>query len=144
MSFFLDDFARILASPLPRRQALKMAGTVFAGAFLSRGSTLQAAGACGALKQACGTKLCCVIATQKCCTNGAVYFCTGLTATCCGSTSCPAGQICCRTGAVPFCAPHGNVCCGTTSCSNGQTCCTNVCCAKGLACYKGRCYSSKA
>ncbi len=144
MSFFIDDVSRILASPLPRRQALKMAGTALAGIFLSKSSTLQAAGACGTLKTACGTKICCVTATEKCCTNGTVYFCALIGATCCGTVSCPAGQTCCRTGTTPFCAPRGNVCCGTTSCSAGESCCGSVCCAKGLSCYKGRCYSSQA
>ncbi len=146
MSFFLDDISRILASPMPRRKALKLAGAAFAGGVLGKTTGLYAAQGppCSNLQTACGTT-CCTTATEKCCTYGASTHCISKAKICCGTASCLATQICCRSTASPFCAAAGSVCCGTIACSSGETCCASgVCCPKGTVCYKARCYASKA
>ena len=43
MSYLLDDIARILASPIPRRQALRLLGGILAGGILSTLGVKQAA-----------------------------------------------------------------------------------------------------
>jgi hypothetical protein len=148
MSFLLDDVARILASPLPRRQAVKLLGGALAGGFLGALGLRRATAQdqpdvkCAAPKVKCGTKCC--VATDQCCnTPGYVLFCAPKTRVCCGHKSCPATDKCCTTATPPFCAVKTHTCCGATSCKPGEVCCNGVCCAVGRRCVKGRCEASK-
>lgn len=172
MSNRLDDAARILASPLPRRQALRLAGGALAGYVLSTFGIRRAKAqnapntatakcgdhTCAKGQTCCNTgktpfcvtqgRTCCGNTScgngQACCSTGSTPFCVTQGRTCCGNTSCGNGQGCCHTGSTPFCAEQGKTCCGNTSCGTSQTCCTNVCCAEHLICSNGRCTASRS
>src|SRR5450755_3331039 len=122
MHSLLDDVARILASPLPRRRALKLVSGALAGGILAA-LDLRPAAAQNDAKPKCPPR------TTKC----------GTGSLCCSST-----QTCCTTSATPFCATQGKTCCGKTSCSSGQTCCKGVCCGKNQVCKNGRCQASRS
>jgi hypothetical protein len=86
MTYFTDEVARILAGPMPRRQALKLLSGVLAGAFLSS-IGIQRAGAtigsgcnppCGKL-QICCSNVCIAVAFWQCCNGQACVR----SATCC-------------------------------------------------------------
>jgi hypothetical protein len=158
MANLFDDAARILASPMPRRQALKALGRVLTGSLLAafgvRQAESQAANpevrstcrpACspdqkccpgygiaafcvGASRICCGDKSC--AAGASCCTDTrGQKFCSGVGRTCCGNTSCvTAEQKCCTTGSQPFCLARADKCCGNTACGPLQTCCNNTVC----------------
>jgi hypothetical protein len=88
MSNLLDDAARILASPLPRRQALRALSRILAGTALAAFGTKIADAQPGCGPNGCPSgQVCC--ASQ--CTKGAI---------CCGRSACAAQQKCC-----------GNNCC---------------------------------
>ncbi len=120
MQSLLDDVARILAKPAPRRQALKLAAGVFAGGILAA-LGLKADGpdiTCKPGYVACGNHGVCCLTTEKCCittTRGA--FCV---------------------------AKQSYICCGNTACGSKEVCCNNVCCSPGQKCVSGRCSSSNA
>ena len=129
----VDDAARILASPLPRRQALKALSGVLTGGLLAALGVRQAAAQ--TCSPACkGGETCCVGVNGQ-------RFCSIPGGTCCGNTSCNDTQQCCRTSAQPFCTTNPT-CCGTTSCGPNISCCANVCCGAGQACKNGRCQGS--
>lgn len=138
MSYLLDDLARILASPIPRRQALRLIGATLTGGILAvlgiRPATAQQA------KNNCGTTNC--PQDQICCnTPPFKAFCVTQGRTCCGRTSCTADQTCCRTASTPFCATKGRVCCGNRVCDDHDICCGGVCCESGR-CNNNRCSAS--
>src|SRR5580704_12324874 len=110
----VDDAARILASPLPRRQALKALSGVLTGGLLA------ALGVRRANAQTCNPAC---KGGETCCrgTNGRL-FCSIPGGTCCGNTSCNDAQQCCRTSAQPFCTTNP-ICCGTSSCTSSESCC---------------------
>lgn len=141
MSYLIDDVARILASPMPRRQALRfLSGALASGVLGTFGAKWADAAACPKGTTACGTTCC--EKGKACCTSSSKPFCITAGKICCGSTSCDHGQTCCTTSARPFCATAGKTCCGSTSCSKGQTCCNGVCCQAHQVCVKGRCQVS--
>lgn len=167
-SSLIDDAARILASPLPRRQALKALCNLLTGAFLAGFVSRQADSETATCKPACarGQTCCpgtngkpfCVSAGQTCCgntfcvsnescctgTNGQ-QFPSGPGNVCCGNYSYGPTQQCCRTGSQPFTCDHTATCCGNTSCPKGETCCgKSVCCGQNYACINGRCEPSKS
>jgi len=132
MNTLFDDLSRIIASPIPRRQALKLASGVVGGAVvqalgLERTSRMWAAAlegpqalpaaSCGKNQFRCpssGSPSTCCATGSNCCTDRGAYCCpTG--AACCKGFCCPSGQTCCN-GA---CCPSGH-CCGTGS---SATCC---------------------
>ena len=166
---FVDHASRILASPLPRRQAFRTLGyavtTTLFGAF-----GIKRAMAVGPCHPAC-------TGGQTCCPG--IFgepFCAPVGATCCGQTYCRSGQICCHLNSgISYCAPAGRVCCGLITCSSGQTCCTTplfgltfcitsghtccgftscgtsqtccanlTCCGTNQACHNGRCVASQS
>jgi hypothetical protein len=166
MSYLIDDLARFMASPMPRRKALGVLGGALGATLLGvfgprRGS---AATSCPRGTTACGT-ICCKTGTtccnqvgfhpfcatgavtcggtQTCCKTGPSPFCVPRGQTCCGSTSCRSGQTCCNTSSRPFCVTTGRTCCGGASCGRGETCCNNtVCCQPNQSCKNGRCQAS--
>ena len=95
MDKLLDDVARILASPLDRRRAMRMLGGALTAAVVGAlGSTSLSAAKCTTAQ-----------------TNGGMFTC--------GNGA--ANQICCPAGTC--CASHGNAaaCCtkGQCTCTNG-------------------------
>jgi len=103
MSFLLDDVARALARPAPRRQALKLLGGLLAGGILGAVGIGRAAAQDDVEPALCGTVHC--KKGQKCCSYD---NCAPKQNTCCGLHSCPPGQKCCPNGPVPLCC---QVCC---------------------------------
>jgi hypothetical protein len=173
MGNLFDDAARILASPLPRRQALKALGRVLTGSLLAAFGVRQAesqsnGGNSSPCRPACGRdQICCpggggpafcIGSGRSCCGKescgpGSVCctgprgsrFCSGEGRRCCGATSCGPAEECCTTGSEPFCALRGATCCGNTSCGRTETCCANtVCCGANQACRSGRCQASRS
>ena len=129
-----DEAARILASPVPRRRALKLLGGALVAAIVGTvGSTRAGAQACS---PACGNN-------QKCC-SGSPNFCVQQNRTCCGNTSCAANMACCGTGPGATCRNQSQTCCGNTVCNTGQVCCgtfcraqNQTCCGSATACSPG-------
>lgn len=120
-----DEAARILASPVPRRRALKLLrGALVASIFGTFGSTHLAAQA--ACSPAC-------LSGEKCCLTDPdrVPFCVPQARTCCGPVGCTVNQTCCA----------GVVCCAART-----TCCGNwACCPAGQRCSAlGVCEASQA
>ena len=105
MSYLIDDVARVLASPAPRRKALKLIGGALAASLFGALGVKHAAA-----QTTCNPRC---TSTQKCCTTSAKPFCVRSERVCCGNTSCGEEQKCC-----------GNkVCCGEeTRCTSSGTC----------------------
>jgi hypothetical protein len=147
MSYFLDDVARILASPMPRRQSLRLLGGLIAGTFLGNLGIRQAIAqqSSANAETRCGTGSLTCKSNQVCCTTGSKPFCVTMGKSCCGNTSCSStAQTCCTTSSAPFCITKGKTCCGKTSCDPSHVCCNGVCCADHQVCVKGRCQASSA
>src|ERR1700722_88002 len=115
MSHIIDDVARILASPTPRRRALKMLGSTLAGGVLAALGVNRLAGQ----------------ATVQSNNQGGGDNSGGKN---CGR-GCPGNQHCCPGfGQADFCAPGPQQCCGNNTCPPPQKCCgsgANAFCAKG-------------
>ena len=96
MDHFLDEAARILASPMPRRQAFRLLG----GALLAGIAGALGAKEAGA-QTTCGGKKC--KNNQYCCTqDGFAPFCVTTGKVCCGTKTCGPNVACCHTS-PPFC-----------------------------------------
>jgi hypothetical protein len=93
MDRFLDDMARALGQPVPRRKAFKSIAALLGGALLAVMSPPKASAGPGN----CTT----------CQNNG---DCTSNNCASCGQNT----KICC---------PTGSVCCGTTQCCVSAACC---------------------
>jgi len=114
-----DEIARILASPMPRRQVLRriiggLAGAALAsvagsGRVLAAPKTCTTDSDCGSGSFCCNKKICCP-AGQLCCSSGAVSQC------------CPAGGSCCGSGNNMICCDPGEVCGG----NGGHPTCTQA------------------
>jgi hypothetical protein len=108
MSYFIDDVARTLAGPTPRRDALKLVGRFLAGGlfgtFAVRQASAQPAAACN---PACNTT------SQQCCKTGTTPFCAQQNQICCGNTSCQQQRVCCN----GVCCNAGQTCLGNGRCS---------------------------
>ncbi len=130
MSYLLDDVARSLANPLPRRKALKQLGGLFLGGLAARLATARA-NAQEEDRDGCHGR--CREKGGKCCeASSGPNFCVPLNRVCCGnrsSASCEAGDRCCG---------------GQSCCPEGRHCCGTVCCGQGLVCRNGRCTASRA
>src|SRR5689334_10696604 len=114
MPHLVDDIARLLASPISRRQALRRAAGVLAFGALSRLGVKEASAAsCNANQIACG-KNCCDSGTQQCCPGLSSPFCAAKTDKCCGDQRCPSNQFCCTTS-KPFCFTKGKKTCQASS-----------------------------
>src|SRR5438128_1094188 len=114
MDHMFDEVARILASPMPRRQAFRLLGGALVGGIVAALGVERASGRPPACSPPCG-------AGKQCCGN----TCRPSTETCCGNTSCRSDQQCCG-GST--CRPSTETCCGTTglSCKSTTPCCTTV------------------
>jgi hypothetical protein len=127
MSSLFDDVSRIVASPIPRRQALKLLSGAVGGAVLTSlglgrasrvlgapgsGGQVDDSGGCGKGRFKCGTKCC--HQDEQCCPN----------------------KRCCK---------KSHKCCGDRCCSSVQACCGNKCCDPGFVCCPGNiCKKRKA
>jgi hypothetical protein len=117
MSNRFDEASRILASPMPRRQAMqRITGLVFGAAFAGLWTRQAKAVDCN---PACKPG-------QTCCAGSGRAFCINAGTTCCGNTSCAASETCCtNSSGGKFCSVSAGSCCGNTSCAPAQSCCTN-------------------
>jgi len=159
MSALLDDISRIIASPIPRRQALRLLSGVVGGGVLtylgraSRGLGVPAGGAqapefikCPSGEFRCGTTCCkngLACCNGKCCARGQTC-CNG---TCCARGMCCNGTSCCTSGETCIagkCCPSARSCGGILGfsrpicCPSGQTCCNRTCCPSGQCCNHGQ------
>src|SRR5881409_1609665 len=103
MNFLIDDVARILATPMSRRQAFARIAGILGGVLLAS-VPAQAVGRCGSCASAaCNEELTCL--------------------------NCGGSKICCNSGYV--CCGTGH-CCPTAACCNSQsgTCFTSGTCAQ--------------
>ena len=129
MSYLIDEVARIVASPMPRRKCLKLLGGVLSGAFLAAVSGGRAkAQACSATCQTTpGTNIKCNANTPceacaNCCCNSTSPGTFGI---CVPGTPC-GGHGCCQDPAKPKCC--------TGSGNEGNCCAANQCCGAGGEC----------
>jgi len=88
----VSDVSRVLSSPIPRRDALRIAGAVVASAFFSAvGLQPTAFAACSSGFTACGSACC--DATQTCC-NPATNLCCSTSLVCCNGKCCAPTEVC--------------------------------------------------
>ena len=69
MSYLIDEVARNLANPTPRRKAFRLIGGLLAGAFFATRQEARAqgdGGGVGPCKPACGAGTCCCASTKQC------------------------------------------------------------------------------
>jgi hypothetical protein len=104
MSYLIDDVARTLAGPMPRRKAVKLVGRFLAGGLFGTFALRHASA------QNCSPA--CNSSSQQCC-PGTTPFCAQKVQTCCGNTACQQQRVCCK-----------GVCCNA-----GQTCLTSGLCS---------------
>ena len=146
MSLLIDDLSRIIASPIPRRQALRLAGNMLGGGILaylglggpSRGHAEESR-RCGAHMVPCG-KICCQ-PSEICCGGSCYSPRLPKPLNCCG------GKVLCSAVSQQCCTDHccGKTenCCGAKCCAPGQACCKGQCCAPGEVCCNNRCVPSR-
>lgn len=159
---FVDDLARSLATPMPRRDALRTLGASLAmGLFpwlrATAAVNTPALSSCPASVTGCGGRwptACCITLPGKeqyhsggcyaakdttCCTGNGAWLC-GKPSTC-GATfgkcihACPAGEtICVNACCKPnqFC--QGNQCYPRRTCTSQETICGQACCGPGTFC----------
>ena len=145
MDKFLDQAARILASEMPRRQALRRIGGLITGGILATlGIDVAVAAPCTTPGGKPGTNTACPGPAPQ-----PAPFCVTQGKCPCGTKKCnPAKEQCCPgigTGNA-FCAPQNQVCCGNDSCKSGEFCGCNgtKCCKSNQACVNGKCVASKS
>ena len=136
---FFDDLARALATPMPRRGALRTIGAALAmGAFDAlrprradahvgtAAPSQDCGGGCGPVNKACCVKIKYGLHNGGCCTP--------LQECCVGSNN-STGTLanlmswCCAKG---MCGPSGGIC--RKACEPGRTVCGNTCCPPGWFC----------
>ena len=101
MKSFFDDISRIVASPIPRRRAMRLVAGGLAGAALAAlGFERPAYAACASGTFACGTK-CCNCVTEQCCGGTG---CCAKGVDCCGTTC----DKCCKS--TEFCRESDRKC----------------------------------
>ena len=141
MGLLIDELSRIIASPIPRRKALRLAGSLMGGGILaylgfgraSRGlaQTLQS---CGEGQERCGSACC--YANELCCGGKCYGPVIKELSSCCGRVRCnKLFQRCC----TDHCCRSTETCCGARCCSSGRACCNGQCCAPGAVCCGSAC-----
>lgn len=137
MSFLIDEVARIVASPMPRRKCLKLLGGVLSGAVLAAlsGGRAKAQTACsngcqttvdGQLQNIrCNANTPCEACTNCCCNNTTVGGGVGAFGICVPGTPC-GGHGCCTDPAKPKCCTGsgntGNCCAASDTCGAAGRC----------------------
>lgn len=129
----------MLAEPMPRQRALRIAvSTLVAGVFSTVPKSVHAAD-CGN-RGMCSDGRCCGFGSTHCC-PGNVHCCykTGPLSVCCGLALCCApDQVCCPNA-------HGNgIDNGGGCCPAGSTCCGDSCCVtnRNETCVNGACVTA--
>jgi len=111
MSYLIDDVARTLADPMPRRKAFRYLAGVLAGVFMATiGAQRASAATCAKNGDCMGANMCCL--------NGTCVSTTG-NAICGGSQNgicCSGGFVCCSKGNVRSCCGSGTCCCTSGVC----------------------------
>lgn len=118
MGEFLDEAARILAAPMPRRRAIRLLGSAFAAAIVGHAAYASAATctppsySCGngnANSICCPPNTCCAKRGNKaaCCTTGQCVCDNGTCASSTGGT-CPSGCAVCPPGLAQGGGASGN------------------------------------
>jgi len=113
-----DEMARLLASPMPRRQVFRhIIGGLAAATLATIGSPLRAQSVvcvtnadCGTGNICCNASICCP-SVDICCGIGTTSICCPPTMVCCGGVHtlpmcCPAGYGCTNNACVPNTSPH--------------------------------------
>lgn len=99
MAHILDEIARILASPMPRRDAMKAMGKALGVGLLALVGADKAFGICSGF--GCGANCCSV--GQTCCSGGfRPPFCAPAGRQCCSDSTCALNETCCD---LACCAP---------------------------------------
>ena len=147
MDTLINNVARVLASPMPRRALLQMlAAGVAAGVFsrnvyaqFNDGNPCQQGSgrSTGCRCTLGGPANQCVTGTScQACFDGGLPACTPAGGSCChaadNANGQPGGAVVC-TGAAGTCCASASQCCGTA----GRSCCNGVCCSSGASCCGG-------
>ncbi|MGZ4387105.1 MAG: hypothetical protein ACXVZO_09255 [Gaiellaceae bacterium] len=161
---FLDDLARVLAEPMPRRRVLGVIGAAVVAAAVPRwatasprrvmigvpaGHTTRAVrGTCGPPGLPCqNDPYYCRAPGTTCCPNNPHNYCAKASDCCSGGRECcrtNLGQFCCNYSdpTHPGCCDKGQLCvkgaCVET-CPPGTKKCGRYCCPHGQKCRNGRC-----
>ncbi len=130
MNELFDDLARIIASPVSRRQAFRLLSRAAGGALLT------SLGLGRALRGWAGQALTCPSGSTLC-TKGSVT-------TCCSNN----GQKCCTDDVGAYCCTAGQTCCNGKCCKSGAVCCSGKCCKAGPSgdnrCIAAKCEAARA
>jgi len=155
MSARLDEFARALASEMPRRRALGVLFGLAAGAAVPalRPAVAGAVSSCPQGETFCQCPSVNGLFYEECCMAGEKCSCIpppGGAAVCslgcpsgkrCGSRCCHHKRLCCN----GRCCPRGGKCCYEDHCcKKDETCCGQECCPAGQACCGDHCCPTKA
>ena len=125
----LDEFSKLLAESVSRRQSLRSIGIVLAGAVLS---PLGLGTAWAARPDRCGAFCRCSNKAQRNQCLAACRACNGNTSRLCGSCG---NYVCCATGA----ACCNGTCTSVNSDPNNCGACANVCGGSTPYCNRGTC-----
>jgi len=141
MNALIDDLSRIVASPIPRRQAFRLLAKIASGSILASLGWVKPVSGQGVQVNSCtdGQVPCgstCCYSYETCC-GGTCYGAEVSAAyNCCGGVLCHnTSQQCCTN----HCCRKDQNCCGLQCCSPRQTCCQNQCCAPGAVCCGATC-----
>ncbi len=163
----IDDISRIIASPIPRRRALRMVSGVVGGGiltFFSLGrARAQEREGCPRNTTRCGFNCC---TEHEFCCGGTCYgigvrdlntccgtmLCRNSSQHCCTNHCCSHSQTCCGFGCCGershccgdrTCCPEARACCSGTCCNPRAICCGGACCPEGHFCCSGRCVRTR-
>jgi hypothetical protein len=120
MSYLIDDVARLLATPMPRRKTLRLFGGALAGAFLASLGVRRADAALNV--SVCGTDGGCKCGSgnKPLCPKGSILCGSSANCVCCTGTV----KTCCGTNGQPVCCPGAQCCSKSTStCTPSQASC---------------------
>src|SRR5262249_62102711 len=90
MSFLIDEVARIVASPMPRRKALKLLGSALSGAILATLSVGRAKAQCSTCSGKCNANSPCEAQCAQCCCGPNGTCIVGIP---CGGHGCPTRNL---------------------------------------------------
>jgi hypothetical protein len=119
MNYLIDDVARTLAAPQPRRKALRLLGNALGGAFLAA-LGVRRANAALMVSQCTNPNGCPCGNSGKRCTNGQVMCGSSANCVCCSTVA-----TCCGTNGQPVCCNPTKQCCSksTSTCTASHGAC---------------------
>jgi hypothetical protein len=150
MSELFDNISRIVASPVPRRQALKAIGGALLGAVFAGSAHRKVRSAAADVYYCCpgGGGACSFLNTVAFCNPDHPWdeaACTGAGFQwVAGGACCPDGHVCqgVEVCCGPQCCPVGTMCIGVVDvecCPEQRVCCNNtVCCEPGTISAEGK------